>query len=150
MPLLDPEAGRVVNLGSGAASMWMAKQEASVKSVLADPAVTWEQIESLTGKLKDAQDAYGCYGLSKAAMTAYTMVCARDTPSVTWSTVSPGFIDTAMTAGFGASKPPEEGTVSIRKCLFQPLRGNGWYYGSDGLRSPLDVLRNPGEPEYDP
>ena len=27
--------------------------------------------------------------------------------------------------------------------------GNGWYYGSDGIRSPLHYMRNPGEPEYD-
>ena len=27
--------------------------------------------------------------------------------------------------------------------------GNGWYYGSDGLRSPLHYMRNPGEPPWD-
>jgi len=35
--------------------------------------------------------------------------------------VSPGFIDTAICAGFGATKPPSEGTVSIVHCLFAPL-----------------------------
>ena len=36
-----------------------------------------------------------------------------------------GFIDTAICKGMGASKTPEEGTVSIRKCLFAELGGNG-------------------------
>ena len=35
------------------------------------------------------------------------------------------------------------------KCLFDELPGNGFYYGSDGLRSPLHFMREPGEPEYD-
>lgn len=65
------------------------------------------------------------------------------------STVSPGFIATNIVAGFGASKPPEQGTVAIRKCLFEKLNGNGWYYGSDGLRSPYHYMRNPSEPEWD-
>ena len=54
-----------------------------------------------------------------------------------------------MTRGYGATKPPEEGTVSTMKCLFDELPGNGFYYGSDGVRSPLHFMRNPGEPEYD-
>ena len=55
-----------------------------------------------------------------------------------------------MTKGFGATKPPEEGTVSIRHCLFQDWGGgNGWYFGSDAERSPLHFMRNPGEPVYD-
>ena len=36
--------------------------------------------------------------------------------------------------GFGASKPPEEGTVSIHQCLWGELNGSGYYYGSDGVR----------------
>lgn len=150
LPMLDQEGGaRVVNLGSGAASMWMAKQDKATQAPFMDPAVTWAQIEAAVASAR-TDDPYACYGLSKAALAAYTMECARLHPSITWSSVSPGFIATAMTANFGATKPPEEGTVSIRHCLFQPLRGNGWYYGSDAKRSPLDVLRNPGEPEYDP
>ena len=59
-------------------------------------------------------------------------------------------VDTALAADFGGNKKtPEEGTVSIRHCLFNELKGNGWYYGSDGLRSPLLTGRNPGEPAYD-
>ena len=55
-----------------------------------------------------------------------------------------------MTKGSGASKEPHEGTVSLRKCLFDDLSGkSGYFWGSDGLRSPLHCGRNPGEEEYD-
>ena len=30
-----------------------------------------------------------------------------------------------------------------------PQEESGWYYGSDGARSPLHFMRNPGEPAYD-
>ena len=30
-----------------------------------------------------------------------------------------------------------------------PQEESGWYYGSDGVRSPLHFMRNPGEPAYD-
>jgi hypothetical protein len=70
-------------------------------------------------------------------------------PEITSSCVSPGWIKTKLVGDSGATKRPEEGTVSIRHCLFQPLEGNGWYYGSDAVRSPLHFMRNPGEPAYD-
>jgi hypothetical protein len=73
---------------------------------------------------------------------------AKLNPQIMTSCVSPGFIDTAIVKGFGATKTPDEGTVSIKKCLFEELGGNGWYWGSDGLRSPLHVMRSPGEPEF--
>jgi hypothetical protein len=42
----------------------------------------------------------------------------------------------------------EDGTVSLRKCLFGDVV-SGCFYGSDGLRSPLTVLRDSGAPEYE-
>ena len=54
-----------------------------------------------------------------------------------------------MTAGMGATKPPEEGTVSLKKCLFEELPSSGYFWGSDGRRSSLHFCRNPGEPEFD-
>ena len=45
-------------------------------------------------------------------------------------------------------EPPEEGTVSILHCPFNELKGNGFFYGSDALRSPLHFMRDPGTPEY--
>jgi len=34
------------------------------------------------------------------------------------------------------------------KCLFGQTVKSGYYYGSDGLRSPLTVSQDPGTPEY--
>ena len=88
------------------------------------------------------------YGLSKALLSSFTQVFANSHPSIMSSSVSPGFIDTAICKGLGATKPPVEGTVSIRHCLFKELKGNGFYYGSDAVRSPLHFMRSPGEPEF--
>ena len=89
----------------------------------------------------------GGYGLSKAGLTAYTIQQAKQYPNLLCTSLSPGFIQTNMTAGFGARLTPEQGTVSLMKCLFEDVV-SGYYYGSDGLRSPLTVTRDPGTPEY--
>lgn len=148
LPLLD-KSGRIVNMGSGAGPMYVAKCSPDVKKMLCSPEITWEQIlEHSKSGLGSAADGMGGYGLSKALLHCYTMLLAKQHPDLVVSCCRPGFIDTAMTKGFGASKTPEEGTVSARHCLFQKLDGNGWYYGSDAVRSPLHFMRNPGEPPY--
>ena len=80
------------------------------------------------------------------------MLLAAQHPQLHASCLSPGFIKTAIVQGWGAKKPPEEGTVSLRHCLLAsalPSGSSGWFWGSDALRSPLHAPRNPGEPEYD-
>lgn len=99
-------------------------------------------------KRMETTDAFGDYGLSKSALSVLGMTQAKMHPNVTFSTVSPGFIDTKLVAGMGAKKPPSEGTVSIRHCLFQQLAGNGWFFGSDAKRSPLHTTRDPGTEEF--
>ena len=69
-------------------------------------------------------------------------------PNLLITSLSPGFIDTKMTSGYGAKLSPEQGTVSLMKCLFGNDVISGYYYGSDGLRSPLTVARDPGTSEY--
>ena len=69
-------------------------------------------------------------------------------PNLKINCVSPGFTNTNMTEGYGATQTPEEGTFSMRHCLFNHLEGNGFYYGSDAVRSPLHFMRNPGEPAF--
>lgn len=151
--MLDPNVGRVVNVGSGSGPMWMSKQPQHIQRTLSSPQVSWEQIESVVAnefhQLGVAIDQ-AAYGMSKACLHAYTMLLARQHLSVLCSAISPGFIDTAMTAGRGAKLTPEQGTVSILHCLFGDLAGSGWYYGSDAKRSPLHCMRNPGEHEYNP
>lgn len=147
---------RIVNVGSGAGPIYVSKCPLEAQKRLSCCPDSWEEIESwlemsddgLTGVGSKA-DTMGGYGISKALLASYTMLMAKEVPQVLFSSVSPGFIETKLTAGFGATKSTEEGTVSIKKALFDELEGNGRYYGSDGVRSPLHFMRNPGEPEYD-
>jgi carbonyl reductase 1 len=149
------ENGRVVNVGSGSGPSYVKNCPPEAQKLLCNDPESWEQIVSwgvksadgLTG-LGSGADGNGGYGLSKALLASYTRLLAKETK---WqvSCCTPGFIDTKLTAGWGAKKTPEEGTLAIKKCLFEPLEGNGWYYGSDGVRSPYHFMRNPGEPAYD-
>lgn len=169
LPMVKKDGGRLVGTSSGGASGYVSGtifgQEAGYLSVeerlavFANFDVTWEQIDGAL--CTENRQNYGvadanlqgmaAYGLSKAALTAYHMMLARENPSLIVSTCSPGFINTKMTSGFGASLEPEDGTISLKKCILDDLgECKGWYYGSDGLRSPLNYMRNPGEPEYNP
>tara|TARA_B110001452_G_scaffold161649_1_gene134553 strand:+ start:1002 stop:1895 length:894 start_codon:yes stop_codon:yes gene_type:complete len=176
MPLLDPKQGRIVQISSGAASQCVTKCSEERKKFFVDPAVTWPQIE---GVMEEANRvgvegfeaaglgaAMGGYGLSKALLNSYTVVLAREHPSLSVNACSPGMIQTdiigqmlpwfvpTFVAGFLARKlmgalTPDQGTVAPMKLLFGELDGNGRYYGSDGLRSPLDKYRSPGSPPYE-
>ncbi len=156
VPMLDAADGRIVNVGSGAGPSYVSRCPPPVQARLCCGSLTWEEIEaqltrSADGKsgLGSTADGMGGYGLSKALVMCYTELLARTHPNLTISCITPGFIDTAIVRGYNATKPPEEGTVSLRHCLFSKLKGSGWYYGSDAVRSPLHFMRNPGEPEYD-
>ena len=46
-------------------------------------------------------------------------------------------------------KPPSEGTKATLFCLLGDPQGNGRYYGSDAVRSPMDCYRSPGAPPYE-
>ena len=110
-----------------------------------------DDLESEISSIESSGDGFEAYAGSKALLACYTMHLAEShgPGGLTVSTITPGFIKTNLTSGMGASKSPDEGTVSIKRCLFDELPGNGYFYGSDGLRSPLHYLRNPGEPEFD-
>eukprot|EP00929_Paragymnodinium_shiwhaense_P069876 TRINITY_DN35306_c0_g1_i1.p2 TRINITY_DN35306_c0_g1~~TRINITY_DN35306_c0_g1_i1.p2 ORF type:complete len:281 (+),score=70.71 TRINITY_DN35306_c0_g1_i1:46-888(+) len=151
LPLLSPADGRIVNVGSGAGPKFIeALGECDEARTLMSPDVTWEEIDALAKKLLGSPaDRMQGYGLSKACVTAYTQYLAKIYPKLLISCISPGFIKTGIVKGFGAKTPPEEGTISIKHCLFGKLEGSGWYYGSDAVRSPLHFMRNPGEPAYD-
>mmetsp|Transcript_77495 Transcript_77495/g.151720 ORF Transcript_77495/g.151720 Transcript_77495/m.151720 type:complete len:291 (+) Transcript_77495:25-897(+) len=148
--LVDPTHGRIVNTSSGVASMWLRDQDAATKALFSNPDLTQEALDAAT----DAHLASGNvgmgggYGLSKAALSALTLVQAKAHPQLKVLSLSPGFIDTNMTRGFGAKLTPEQGCVSALRCLFGDDVVSGAYYGSDGLRSPLTCSRDPGTPEY--
>jgi len=142
-------ASRIVNVGSGAGPSFVNKcTSAAIKNILVSDDAS---IEAIEGCLTDGLplDSMQGYGVSKACVAAYTNWMARQHPGLTISCCTPGFINTAIVQGFGATKTPEEGTRAIRHCLFEEVGGSGWYFGSDAVRSPLHFMRSPGEPEYD-
>jgi hypothetical protein len=53
-------------------------------------------------------------------------------------------------SGWGA-KDPIESTVAAMFLLFEASheQSSGFYFGSDGKRSPMHKYRSPGTPEYD-
>ena len=138
---------------------------------------TWADLEDLMKRWLDGERcggkdsvSFSAYGLSKAALMVFTMQMAAKYPNIMVrkqkmsdltimvkkyafifqsSCVSPGYIQTNLTKGWSGGLTPEQGTISTMRCLFDDLPGNGLFFGSDGLRSPIHVSRNPGEPEYD-
>jgi len=146
--LIDQSEGRIVNVSSGAASMWLRNQDDVTKHLFTNPNIAFAALKAAVDQQVMAENfTMNGYGLSKAGLTALTLIQAKAHPNLKITSLSPGFIDTPMTAGFGAKLTPEQGCVSSIKCLFEPVT-SGFYYGSDGLRSPLTVCRDPGMPEY--
>ncbi len=146
--LIDETKGRIVNLGSGSGPMYVSGCNKKDKNMLCHPEkISWEEIEQHANQ--NVNGNVDVYGLSKALLACYTGYFANQHPNIFSSCCTPGFIDTQMTRNYGASKSPEQGTKAIKHCLFSKLDGNGWYYGSDGIRSPYHFMRNPGEPAYD-
>jgi carbonyl reductase 1 len=154
-PLLSSSA-RIVNVGSGSGPLYVAKQSQERQKRLCNPDISWDEIEELykvgvtpedpaaeSGFLKE-------YGLSKALLSCFTMMLAARNKNILAFCLSPGYIDTNLTKDWPGGKSPEEATVSILHCLFEATEeSSGWFYGSDGKRSPLHFLRNPGEPIFD-
>ncbi|GAX75197.1 hypothetical protein CEUSTIGMA_g2641.t1 [Chlamydomonas eustigma] len=178
LPLLDPEHGRIVNISSGAATMFVsACAPEAAKKLFTNPAISWEEISNVLEKVNstpvasraDLSASLGLppatqsmyeYGLSKACLTAYTLLLAKQYPKLVINACTPGFIETDLTLPFTANtgksakemgmKSPEEGTVAPVRLMMDPtITTSGRYYGSDGLRSPLDRYRSPGDPEYE-
>lgn len=50
--------------------------------------------------------------------------------------------------GMGARGTPEQGAKVPVDLVMGAARGPGFYFGSDGVRSPLDRYRGPGDPPY--
>jgi len=149
--MIDPTVGRIVNTGSIAGPMYCGKaSEEDQKAIWNNPDCTWDQLhEKITADRPELNDMRA-YSLSKAAVAIYAAILAKQYPNLKCSTISPGVVDTAIVADFKMGKVTvEEGTKSIRHCLFNDLKGNGWYWGEDCLRSPLHKGRKAGEAEYD-
>lgn len=148
LPLLEKE-GRIVNTASASGPNYNAGASAAEREMLTSRDVTWEELSAAMEKVSKDPGGRQPYGFSKACLIAYTMILAREYPELKINAITPGYILTDMTEGMGAEKPPEEGTKAAIHCLKSDLKGNGWYYGSDALRSPIDRYRAPGDPPYE-
>mmetsp|Transcript_11305 Transcript_11305/g.26570 ORF Transcript_11305/g.26570 Transcript_11305/m.26570 type:complete len:299 (+) Transcript_11305:49-945(+) len=158
VPLLLPDEGRVVNIASASGPMFVAGLGSPEQAFWADPALlpSWGELEEHLARYKGAPDYDGvAYGLSKAALNVYTQQLAAQFPALRVNSCSPGYIKTDLTAGMGATAPPEKGALAPLQLLLGDLPppsqgGTARYYGSDAVRSPLDRYRGPGDPPYSP
>jgi len=169
LPLLDRGLGRIVNVTSAAGPTFVAGCSAEMQRFFLDERIDWPRLRAFIDECiamdgdaaafaaKGLGDG-SAYGLSKACTNTYTLLLARENPTLRINACTPGFIETDMTrpyiesSGKSASelgmKPPSAGTKAPVFLLFGELEGNGRYYGSDAQRSPLDRYRAPGSPPY--
>jgi NAD(P)-dependent dehydrogenase (short-subunit alcohol dehydrogenase family) len=167
--LLDPARGRIVNITSASGPSFVSRCSPPWQAFFRDASIEWARLEAFIGEclaLGDDKAAFAArglddgepYGLSKACGNSYTMILAREHPSLRVNACTPGFIATDMTRPYAASagkspeemgmKPPVAGTVAPMFLLFGEPDGNGRFYGSDARRSPLDRYRAPGTEPY--
>merc|ERR1712146_715757 len=102
LPLIEENGGRIVNVSSGGAAMWLRNQDAATKALFSNPK-NFEELEAAV-KMHIANGNGGMgngYGLSKAALSAMTVLHSKTySQNMKIVSLSPGFVDTAMTAGF--------------------------------------------------
>jgi len=162
--------GRIVNMSSGAGPKYVSELPHEQKSFWngSTSPTTAELVETAQQFVAKAETASGqkeslpsAYNFSKALVNLLTINQQKEFPSLTINSCSPGMIETDMTKTMASekgksakemgAKPTQEGAATPVYLLLDPnVKGRGWYYGSDGKRSPLDTKRDPGSPEYNP
>ncbi|MAT93731.1 MAG: SDR family oxidoreductase [Halioglobus sp.] len=168
LPLLR-DGGRVVNVSSASGPKFVSQCSAARQAFFTDGNARWTDIEELIAQLSAPGDAaqacarlglgeFNPYGLSKACVSLYTLILARQHPRLRINACTPGYIETDLTRPQALRRgvspqemgmqPPQRGTVSILHLLLGDDPGSGYYFGSDALRSPLDRYRAPGSPAY--
>ena len=144
---------RICNIGSASAPNFVSSLgDPSLKAFFTSSDTSLEDLEEKLDEYSNAPDYEGvAYGLSKASLHVLTMQLQKQNPSLFINTCSPGYVLTDLTAGMGASKTPEQSNCHVAPLhiLFGDDVAQGWYYGSDAVRSPLDIYRGPGEPPYE-
>jgi NAD(P)-dependent dehydrogenase (short-subunit alcohol dehydrogenase family) len=150
--------GRIVNIASASGPNFLSRLAIpELKEKLTYPTTLFtggipevdELAKSYFPQLDYGNDAYG---LSKALLNAYTALYAKAEPDLVINSCSPGYIDTDLTAGMGATSPPSKGAVCPVWLLMSDEHlayPTGRYYGSDCVRSPIHFYRGPGEAPYD-
>ncbi|MDP6978500.1 MAG: SDR family NAD(P)-dependent oxidoreductase [Myxococcota bacterium] len=155
--------GRIVNVTSASGPNFVTRCDAQRHAFFTDEDMTWERLERFMqecAELDDfaslGMDSDSAYGLSKACANVLTIFLARRHPELFVNACTPGYINTDLgretlgtrTPEEAGMKTPADGARVIMKLLFDAPRGRGHYYGSDGLRSPIDHYRAPGSPEH--
>ena len=162
VPLLDPEAARIVIVSSASGPMFVRECTPERQRFFVSEGHSWDELDAFMQACvaawgqPDALAELGfegadAYGLSKACVNTYMLMLARQHPKLAINACTPGFIATDLTASYGRNpsmKTPHEGARASLHLLFGELEGNAWYYGSDAVRSPLDAYRSPGDPPY--
>jgi carbonyl reductase 1 len=167
LPLIDAGGGRIVNITSAAGPNFVSRCSSDRQAQFLDASIGWNGIQAIVDEcLAIGPDTFAdhglgsgeAYGLSKALANTYTLVLARDNPTLRINACTPGFIETDLTRAYAerqgktpaemGMKSPEQGAQSALFLLFGEPQGNGRYYGSDAQRSPLDRYRAPGDPPY--
>lgn len=112
IPLLCPDGGRIVQMGSGLGASCVSKCDEARQAFFLNPDVTWEQIDALMSEVlgypagEKELAAHGIgqnmggYGLSKALLHSYTVCVAREHPSLKVNACSPGLIATDLFTDF--------------------------------------------------
>jgi len=137
-----------------------------------NPDVTSEELDALTRECETVAPAdleskglgksHDVYGMSKALVNLYVAQLGRRFPQMKINCCTPGLIQTDMLINYLARKsqeerealekewrPPSDGArCPVFLMTSTTLQGNGRYYGSDCKRSPLDIYRPSGTPEY--
>ena len=172
--------GRIVMVGSGMGPSYVERCGAGPRATLTEMNVPFSSLESLCaeaiavaeklGPDDDAEQAFqavglssSAYGLTKAAVTAFAMVLARERPDLKVSSCSPGMIETDMVRAIAEKKgkkaedwgalPVEKGALCPVYLTMDPVPsppGEAWFFGSDMQRSPLDRYRAPGSAPFCP
>ena len=151
LPLLQRPGGRIVNVASASGPNFVSSLPQG--SPLRDLARPWKLSGGLASLDATARTMEGdnAYGASKALLNAYTWMFAKLHPDVVINSVTPGYILTDLTAGTSASNPPSKGAVPPCFLMMDEdvaKQPTGRYYGSDCVRSPMDVYRGPGDAPY--
>lgn len=145
------KGGRIVNVASASGPNFVSSlPEGGLKQKLAKPWTIKGGIKELDEMARQIQTD-NSYGVSKALLNAYTVLHGKMQADVLVNSCTPGYIKTDLTAGSGATNPPEKGAIPPCFLLMDELIANepaGRYYGSDCVRSPLDVYRGPGDAPY--
>lgn len=148
---LQRPGGRIVNVSSASGPYYCSGlRNSELKLYLTKPWTIPGGLAQLD-EMASTTTTDDAYGASKAFLNAYTCLHAKLEPDLYINAVTPGFIQTDITQGMGATSPPSKGAVppcfGILDESIERLP-QGRYYGSDCVRSPIGFYRGPGEPPY--